>query len=477
MNDLPIIEFDNDDADVDGAEFRAAPRARAGVVPYLVVAALGLLAGWWLFGGDPGDEPEPVREPVEQLTEEPDVVAADRLAATRLARTVPPELLAAELYLAQPSAANARALYEAIGQLGGIAVATAVGSFDAVSFDPADPDRLLAVRRSGYGPASNQSVNQLWAIDDGRVSQQLWAPGTDHDHAGFDADGTVTMWVHGGEPGFAPRTAVVFAAGSEMARTPSVFASRSVTAGGRVFALTGDGDYYSNVDSHQEVVALGSAGAIVLADGGAYEWIDRPMPGVVVAYPATSDASTMVWDSATLEPMPRHVLAGLRYRRIAVSGDGSTALGVRFDGSVDVIDLETRGIVADFADLDPTGIDRPVTLNEDGSIAVTVDHGGHVGVWAVPDRTPIARFEADAGPLRWLPERLGPRAASAVSPDARRVALRMRPQAGTPAEWLVIDTDPAAWVARACLLAGRGLTPHERTTLGLDDAPEACPQR
>jgi hypothetical protein len=79
----------------------------------------------------------------------------------------------------------------------------------------------------------------------------------------------------------------VFSPGSEVARTPSVFASRSVTADGRVFALTGDGDHYSNAEGHREIVALAAAGATVLAKGSAYEWIDRPKPGVVIAYPAT----------------------------------------------------------------------------------------------------------------------------------------------------------------------------------------------
>ncbi|MEE9416715.1 MAG: hypothetical protein V3V01_15630, partial [Acidimicrobiales bacterium] len=127
-----------------------------------------------------------------------------------------------------------------------------------------------------------------------------------------------------------------------------------------------------------------------------------------------------------------------------------------------------------FGSLNPEGIARPITLNHDGTIAITVDWDGTVSLWWVGHDRPVAVIEGDAGPARVLGEHRAPRTSSAVEPAALRVAVKRTATPETPTTWQIINTDPNSWVERGCELAGRPLSSDERRGLGLATTPPVC---
>jgi hypothetical protein len=354
-------------------------------------------------------------------------------------------------------------------------VATATGDFDLVTFDPTNADRLLASRRSSYGPAENQSVNERWRIGDGYVDQRAFDPDRAHDFAHFTGDGSVAVWAHSGNnTAFASRT-VSIERGTDTLETAPIYASRSVVVDDVLFALTGSADYYSTTRHHESFVAHRGDRVIVLDSGEAWSWVDSPAPGVAVTYPVDPGGTTKAWDTSTLEAVADHALSGLSYRRLTISADGSAGIGVTFDGELEHFDPSTGDPIARFGGVDPEGISAPVTLNADGSMAITVDRLGEVRIWWVGDDEPLAIIDADAGPARVLGERRAPRRSSAVHPGAERVAVRLLATPRQATSWLLLDTNPTTWVRRACADAGRTFTADERQTLGLTDTKPACP--
>jgi hypothetical protein len=254
-----------------------------------------------------------------------------------------------------------------------------------------------------------------------------------------------------------------------------MYASRFVEAGSKVFALTGDGDYYSNRTTYVDLLVDDGAGQRVLADGAPYEWIDSPTDGLLVAYPKTAEGLTAVWDANTLAPLPHHLLANRAYQRLAVSGDRKVAVGIRFDGQLERIDLSTGSTSTPFGSVDPAGIDRPITLNEDGTIAITVEDFGLVTLWYVADGTPIAKVAGDSTQPRLVRADRAASSSSVTAADATRLALRIAGLPTEPVTWRIIDTTVTGWIQRACHLAGRPLTSSERAALGLANEGSACP--
>jgi len=404
-------------------------------------------------------------------------VASSRLDAVRTAQSIPAPLLAAELYNAQPSGGTLERLLQAIGGLEGATIATASGAFDVVTFDPRNSDRLLAEHRSSYGTAQNQATNEVWTVSGDAVHQDPWKPSTAYDFAHFNSDGTVTMWVRSGdELGFAPRVAEVLRNETTLVmKSRPMYASRFVEAGNKVFALTGDGDYYSNRTTYVDLLVDDGAGQRVLADGAPYEWLDSPTDSLIVAYPKSAEGRTAVWDANTLAPLPNHSLANRAYQRLAVSGDKNVAVGIRFDGRLERIDLSTGTTSLPFGSVDAAGIDRPIALNEDGTIAITVEDFGLVTLWYVADGTPIARVAGDSTQPRLVRADRAASSASVTATDATRLALRIAGLPNEPVRWRIIDTTVKGWIQRACDLAGRRLTSSERAALGLANEGSACP--
>ncbi len=391
-----------------------------------------------------------------------------------LAAAMPRELLAAERYVSDPSATTVRELLDVIGGVGTMIAGSAAGDFDLVTFDPLNPNHLLASRRGSYGPAQNQRFNEMWTVTEGRVDQRPFAVDRPHDVAHFATDGSVAVWATTGDTdSFAART-VSIERNDTTAKTAGVYASRSVIVNATLFALTDSADYYSTSRQYESFIADRSGDVVVLGTARDAAWVNSPTPEVVVLYPAEPSGRTMVWDATTLQPLPDHPLANLRYERIVVSADGSTGVGITFDGRLERFDPIDARITASFGRVDPTGMAQPVTLSPDGSIAITVDRTGEVTLWWVGDNEPLQVFEADAGPARFLSEQRAPRQSSAVHPLGLRVALRFPARPMEPTSWLLVDTDPGAWIERACGLAGRTLTNHERSTLGLGDPEPAC---
>jgi len=356
-----------------------------------------------------------------------------------------------ETHMEPLSAVSARQLFHDVGGLDGLTLGTAAGAFDLVRFDPEDANTLIASKRSSYGTAENQDSTEIWRLDpNGDMSQTLWDPQTPHDFVHFNVDGTATMWVHGGGPGFAPRRAVQLDndLNPDFTSDP-MYASRFVVVGGSVFALTGDSDYYSQETAYQELVVDSGDGLSILDDGTLFSWIDAPLPDIVVAYPINANGVTAVWDVANLVRLPDHELANWRYRRLAVSGDRSTAVGLTFAGDVQVVDLATRSVQRVLGRVDAQGVDQPLTLSSNGDALITVEQTGDVTIWWTREEAePIASFTGAAAQPRWLSERYAPTSASAVAPDASRIALQRAAMPNTPTEWLIVDTDLNSWINR-----------------------------
>jgi len=425
--------------------------SRGGRSPVTIMAAGFIVAalGWLLLSRDPATPPSPEPDLVQEQQDPGPTPPPDGEASP-----APGPTGAAERYRSSPSAATLRDLIQSVGGLDAITLGTAEGSFDLVQFDPLDPGRLLATMRSSYNDAENQAENEVWTLGSSTVDQQLWAPDTPHDFAHFNRDGTLTMWVSTSPiEEYAPRQAIVLDAnGTPLATSQPLYASRFTVADNTVFALTGEDDYYSNNEGYRELIADDGQTQTVLAAGLDYGWIDNPQPGIIVAYPADDYATTAVWDSQTLERIEDHPLAGRRYRRLAVSGDSATALGVTFDGGLEQLDL-TSGLARHaFGKVDVGAIDQPVTLNHDGTLAVTVERSGLVSLWWVGDNVPLASVAGDAGQTRWIDEEHGALAASAVAPDASRVALRRRATAEVRTAYEVINLDVESWLALAVRL-------------------------
>jgi len=303
----------------------------------------------------------------------------------------------------------------------------------------------------------------------------VWAPDSPHDFVHFNQDGTTTMWVHGGGPGFAPRVAWVLDGERETVfATEPLYASRFAVAHQTVFALTGSGEYYTNDATYEELVFDDGSARGVLSSGEPYQWIDTPTDGILVAYPAASDGSTEVWDTTTRSPIRFHALSGQPFVRSAISGDGSVAVGATFEGMLDVIDLSSGARTHSFGSVDVQGIDQALTLSHDGSVLVTVEKDGTVTMWWVADGSPIFSVRGDAVQPRWLSELYAPRSATAVAANGARIALRTAATPDSPTTWAIIDTDVRSWLARACDNAGRRLTEDEAALLGTPAGDRVC---
>ncbi len=441
----------------------------AGLV--IAMLAIGVLV-WALTYGSDSDVVERSTPPTSPEGEEITQVRSSSLERALTIARIPRSLLAAELFHVSPSFETVKGLFDSIGRIEGVAVGSAEGNFDLVTFNPLDDNQLLASARSSYGFAENQLVNELWTVTDGGVLQQLNAAELPHDYAHFNPDGTTTYWIRG-EPtmNFTSRIPMIFdGPGSADSRSP-VFAGRAVVVDGTLFALTDSPVYGSNLREYDELVADDGFDVALLGSGAAWAWLDSPAPGIVAAYPTSADGGIALWDVASLEHIDEHPLARLSYQRAAISGDGKIALAIRFNGQVDRIDLDTGKITLSFGSVDPEGIAVPISLNHDGTIAVTVDRRGAVSMWWVDNGKPIFVVDGDSGPARVLAEKRAARVASVVAADASRVALRFQ---NTPVTWTVVETSPDRWVAHACELAGRGLTETEAVAIGIPTTSSAC---
>lgn len=444
----------------------APPRRRrnvAGVVALAVAAAAVVLTAA-LFGSALGlfgtDDTESVFGPTE-------VDGIPRPAA------MPPELLAAENYAASPTSRNLRELFIVLGGFEGLSVGEVTGSFDLVTFDPADPDRLLATMRDGYGPARNNGLNQQWTVDATGIRQEPWRADTPHDFVHFNPDGTHTMWElagSGDEPWPQRRAHVIAADGTVIATTAPMYPARFATDGGRVFALVTAGTSLT----YTTLVASDGDGMAELDSGLPYSWVDVPVPGIVVAYPRSVDLRTRVWDTVTLLPLDDHPLAGRRWQRADLSHDGSVAVGIRFDGRIEVVDVETGTVTGEFGLVNPRDVHQPVTIDPGARMVTTIDNDGTLTLWHLDDGRLVARTRGDSGVLRWVNRALSARLSSAVAFDGSRVALRQPAGPETRVVWSIVDTDVSSWIDRACARAGRRLTVQERADLGPPPGVTAC---
>lgn len=483
--DLPEVEVVWEGSTSRTAQNETPLPDRRWVLVAAAIAATALVAGAALWPSGPRDTPAAAPPVIPAPSTVPSAPVAETavgdhqtgaiLDALLLAAGVPDELLAAELYRARPSAETLRALFDALGGVDGLTVGTAKGAFDIVTFDPADPDRLLAAMRASYGEAENQTINEVWRVGDGEVTQALFAPQQAHDYSHFNSDGSLTVWQRSEtSAAFASRRATTDSGGGDVVTSAPVFASRSVVVAGTLFALSGSSDYYDPSTSFVALIADRDGDVVVLDDGAEWGWVDSPAPGVAVSYPATDAGQTMAWDPSSLEPLPDHPLSGLRFQRMSLSQDETVGLGVTLDGRLQVFDPRTGWVRRVLGDLDPHNITGAVTVSAGGETAVTVNWDGTVSIWWLRSGTEIVAIDAHAGPARVMPERRAPRVSSSVAPSAERVALLQPARPATKAMWRIVETDPDTWVRLACERAGRTLSPAERAKMGLDPTTPAC---
>ncbi len=469
-------------AGTDGPDRPATPSNRRGrgiTILILIVVALVFIQ-LTNTGSDTADDPSDREDDAASSRSERH--SLDRLDALIAAGSLSPELLGAEVYRAEPGPDTLRFLLRSLGGIDGVTVATTEGDFDLVGFHPWNPDRLIASRRSADGPAENQDVNEIWTVTGtGAVLKSLVAPNVEHDFVQYNEFGILSFWSYAGnETGaegddVAPRTVTLGPIQFlNERRSDPLHPSRAVIVGDTVFALTGDPDRQSTSRVFQSLIADRGEGQVFLDDGAGWSWVDNPTSGVVVAYPVDSKGTTGVWSTESLERIEDHYLAGRTYRRLTVSDNETTLVGVTFDGTLEVVDIGTDRVTGHFGRLDPEGIVTPITLNNDGTIAITVDHDGTVTIWWVGQTEPIAVIDGDAAPPRLLSDHRAARASSAVASGGVRVAVRNRAEQEVTTTWSIIDTNPARWVELACERAGRPLTAGERVDLGLDLLPPVC---
>lgn len=450
--DQPIFLEVHGDGAPEGSDGDPRSPARTAVVIAAVVAAVALFGATILVIGDDADRversapSEPPRSETPQFEPDGEMLPGTPEAVARDA---------AVCYASTPSAEALSVLFDSIGGFEGLQVGIAQGAFDVVTFDPLDPDKLLAAHRAGYLSEGNQDVNQRWTISGQGMTQSTWDPTTPHDFVHYNSDGSITMWVREGrDDTFAARRAVVLDQGGTpthvMSTSSAIQADRFAVDGSTVFALTGDPDWYAPRDvGYIALVADDGDVRTHLSSGASFGWIDVPAPGLLVAYPSGPTGTTAVWDTDTLSLLDDHPLSGQPYQRVAVAGETPTALAVTLDGELETIDLSNGRTGQRFGRLDVTEVDRPIALSDDGSIAVTVDKSGTVTIWFVASGTPVATFDASSALPRWLPtSRSAARVTSVVAPDASRVALRIPARPEVSVSWRVIDTDVDSWIAR-----------------------------
>jgi WD40 repeat protein len=155
----------------------------------------------------------------------------------------------------------------------------------------------------------------------------------------------------------------------------------------------------------------------------------------------------VIWDTATQRKVKTVQADDSGVLSADVSTDARTLITGGQTGTVRLWDLQTGALLgAPLTGL--SGFADTVDLAPDGSTAVGADAAGNVLLWDVPTRSTIG--DPFPGPAPGRP------AAALLTPDGRNVVV----VSDTGAGW-VWDVDPSHWLARACEIAGRSLTPQE----------------
>lgn len=436
----------------------------AGVV--LVAAIVGVAVA--LLTGD--DPLETIDEQPAEVIPDPDGTAGPPL-DLRQPDGVPDALFAAEAWSVQPSGENLVALLDAIGGYEALGMGEFEGSFDLVTFDSANPDRLLASFRDPYNDSGeNQGENVLISVAGGATTAEPYAAERPHDSANFERDGSIVVWeaTRGSRP--ARREATVIGAdGASTGHSRSVFNGSWAADGGSLFTVAPTSAATNS--PYAQLILQPATGSNVTLEVEDSEWVNSPEPGVFAAY-SDGSSGVRVFDSADGSELAGHVLAGRLLTRAVVSQDGRRAITTLADGTIEVLDTESGDVVNTLGQIDVGRVRDPLQLSADGSIALSVDESGVVRMWHVADGDLILEVQGFVAPHRSLNETNSTTRSSVIESHARRVAVFTF---ADEARWTVVDTDVRSWVDRACTLGGRSLTEDEREAVGLPlDTSPAC---
>jgi hypothetical protein len=401
--------------------------------------------------------------------------------------------LAAERWVAAPSAESLRNLFAAVGGVDGMTLGTTVGVHSTITFDPSDTDVALAT----LSDLSATGQTDVWSISADGISVTAYAPGVELDDARFNRDGTIIAFGPN-EPVAADRplarATIRDLDGAVLAAMPEIRyegrrsgAGRSASDGESVFIIPANIIYAdkSENEPYGPLTALRPDGPVQLTERvDLYEWIDVVSPGVLVAFPGPVDGTaqflgdvTAVWDTRTLEPLADHPLADRELVRAVVTADGSVAFGVDFDGVIQVIEMATGDVVSTFGSVDVGTARYPLAVDGSGTVLMTTskttESSAVITMWFVPGgeaaiefRTATARGLNTPLPFTWDQT-------AGVAFDTSRVALRTQPRP-EGITWTVIDTNVDDWVQAACSAIGRALTTEELANGGIETRVGAC---
>jgi WD40 repeat protein/DNA-binding SARP family transcriptional activator len=226
------------------------------------------------------------------------------------------------------------------------------------------------------------------------------------------------------------------------------------------------------------IVVADSDGSVHQLDGATLDPVGRPISvGVVPSGVRTGGVATFAVTGTTLETggtdivfgsfsgrrAPSRVHVPVVEPRANFSADGRRYAVGGFDGRVGVVDVAT-GKFTGPGDPAHAGPVAWVAFSPDGLTLASVGFDGEVVLADAATATPRAHVR---------PGGASRHAAIAFAPDGRSVVVAYRD--GSALEY---DTDPDAWVAHACRVAGRNLSAAEwRDTFGNEPRRETCVPR
>jgi WD40 repeat protein/DNA-binding SARP family transcriptional activator len=183
--------------------------------------------------------------------------------------------------------------------------------------------------------------------------------------------------------------------------------------------------------------------------------------GRLIAAATASERGTEIRDARSAQLVKRLPAPGVS-RSVAFSPDGSLLAVGQYDGT---------GLLYSTESWEPVG--RPlqghtqrityVDFSADGRTLATASADGTVGLWDVGTQQPIGSA------LTVEPHTF---ASAALSPDGTSLFA-----VSTRGPGIRLDTDPRAWSAHACTVAGGGLTPEQwEEIVPEQDYIETCPE-
>ncbi|MEM9515381.1 MAG: hypothetical protein AAGA42_11055 [Actinomycetota bacterium] len=434
-----------------GTDMNSPKRPAVFVIVAAAAALVAVIAGVWVVASDSDDDR--IETDTNQITVTP-------------ATTTPPSTAPATT---APAISGTPLVVDVDGGLDVPVIAEIVetNEWNSVTFDPADPTRVMTADMDYNNPVSPE----LWRLGDTPTTEPIpdveaRSPSSSRGVPGgrFQRDGTMLFL-----PEVATSSIIYLAdnAGEPTAavRTENYPAPYAVSEGESVLSISTAG---GNTCPYLTINAATVDGITILDETeNGFSRVAIAQPGVAVALPYFPDeprcdpnASTVarVWDLSMGQPLADHPFDGEPIARVAVSGDQARGVIVDGDGAVSVIAMDSGETIADLGTVDAGLVFEPLAINDDGTIVATAENDGRLTLWSVETGEPI--LTVTSGTRETI---FGYVVSASLAYDASRAAL-LDAETGS---WQIISLDPADWVAAACD-TGETPTPDELSAVGLD---------